>query len=243
MIPMHYSAAWTDSGFLFGCSHEHESIVAAACCIPCAGGYVVGVENGAMRALTAEEESEFQCAVASDSTHNPEIETVQAVLAETAVSDRAYAVMIRIKVGDRWTWTTWMCFGTHAEAAAHAREGNKVVRFQSPEWVALRRQSEPASPIVMKAPRESVLPQSEGEALVDFVLRFVAAYGFPQDAETVSAVKDGMANTDMIDSVLNRLSEWETSELERMYREDTDALVEALGNRFRTVREPESGCC
>jgi hypothetical protein len=43
MKSIHYSAAWTDSGFLLGCSHEHETIVDADSCIPCAGGYVVGV--------------------------------------------------------------------------------------------------------------------------------------------------------------------------------------------------------
>ena len=57
---MVYSAAWTDSGFLLGCSHEHETIADADSCIPCAGGYVVGVENGVMRSLTAEEEAQFQ---------------------------------------------------------------------------------------------------------------------------------------------------------------------------------------
>jgi hypothetical protein len=57
---MHYSAAWTDSGLLLACSHEHETIREADSCIPCAGGYVVGVENGVMRSLTAEEEAEFQ---------------------------------------------------------------------------------------------------------------------------------------------------------------------------------------
>ena len=58
---MYYFAAWTDSGFLLGCSQEHMTVAEAASCILCAGGYVVGVENGAMRSLTAEEESEFQC--------------------------------------------------------------------------------------------------------------------------------------------------------------------------------------
>jgi hypothetical protein len=57
---MYYSAAWTDSGFLLACSHKHETIGEADSCIRCAGGYVVGVKNGVMRHLTAEEESEFQ---------------------------------------------------------------------------------------------------------------------------------------------------------------------------------------
>jgi hypothetical protein len=59
------------------------------------------------------------------------MDATPAAPAEAAVSDPGYAVMVRIRVGDRWTWTTWMRFETYAEAAAHAREGNKVVRFAS----------------------------------------------------------------------------------------------------------------
>ena len=136
---MYYSAAWTDSGFLLGCSHEHETIVEADSCIPCAGGYVVAVENGVMRSLTAEEESEFQGAHYERRTDNPAVETTPIAPAEAAASNSGYAVMTRIKVRDRWTWTTWMRFGTYAEAAAHARDGNKVVRFRSPEWAAFGR--------------------------------------------------------------------------------------------------------
>ena len=33
-----------------------------------------------------------------------------------------------------------MCFRTHAEASAHAGDGDKAVRFRSAEWHALRRQ-------------------------------------------------------------------------------------------------------
>ena len=186
MSSMYYSAAWTDSGFLLGCSHEHETIAEADSCIPCAGGYVVGVENGVMRSLTAEEEAEFQRAVHSHSTDNPAVEPTPAAPAEAAVSDPGYAVMTRIRVGDHWTWTTWMRFETYAEAAAHAREGNKVVRFRSPEWAALRQQTEAASPIVINAPRESLPPRGEGETLLEFVLRFLSAYGFDQHGEPIS---------------------------------------------------------
>jgi hypothetical protein len=119
MSSTYYSAAWTDSGFLLGCSHEHKTVSDAASCIPCAGGYVVGVENIVIRALTRAEESELQCAISSQSTDNP--------------------------------------------------------------------------------------------------------------------------NADMIDSVLNRLSEWETMELERMYSEDRHALPEAFGSLSHTVRKPKSG--
>ena len=238
---MFYSAAWTDSGFLLGCSHEHKTIMEAASCIPCAGRYVVAVENRAMRSLTAEEESEFRCAVPSHSTDNPAVETTPAAPAEAA-SDSGYAVMTRIRVGDRWTWTTWMRFETYAEAEAHARESNKVVRFRSPEWLALRQQTEAASPLVINAPREGLPPRGEGEPLLEFVLRFLSAYGLPQHAEPISDVKHGLINTDMIDLVLSRLSEPETSELERMYAEDQHALLEALGKGFRSALKPKGGC-
>ena len=142
--------------------------------------------------------------------------------------------MTRIKVGDRWTWTTWMRFGTYAEAAAYARDGNEVVRFRSPEWAALRQQTEAASPIVINMPRGRVPPRGEGETLLEFALRFVSPYGFAHHAETVSE-KHRWINAEIIDLVLSRLSESETRELERMYAEDKHALLEALGNRVRTV--------
>jgi hypothetical protein len=241
MSSLYYCAAWTDSGFLLGCSHQHKTVAEAASCIPCAGGYVVGIENGVMRSLTAEEEAEFQCVVHSPCANSPVVQTTLAAPAEAAVSDSGYAVMTRIRVGDRWTWTTWMCFETHAEAAAHVRDGNKVVRFRSPEWAALRQQTEAAAPIVIDVPRESIPRRGEGETLVEFVLRFLSAYSFAQHTEPISDVKHGLIDTDMIDLVLSRLSESETSELERMYAEDKHALLEALGNRFRTVLKPKDG--
>jgi hypothetical protein len=134
-----------------------------------------------------------------------------------------------------------MRFETYGEAAAHAREGNKVVRFGSPEWTALRQHREPASPIVTKAPRERVSPQGERETLVEFVLRFLSAHRLDQRAEPISDVKHGLINADMIDLVLSRLSEAETSELEIMYAEDNNALVEVLGNRFLTYLKPPKG--
>ena len=229
---MYYSAAWTECGCVISCWHEHETVAEAASCIPCAAGYVVAVENGAMRSLAAEEESEFQCAVPSRSTDNPVVGTTPAVPAAAAVSDPGYAVMTRIRVGDRWTWTTWMYFATYAQAAAHAREGNKVVRFRSPEWVALRQQTKAASPLVINAPRESIPARDEGETLVDFVLRFLSAYGLDQHAEPIPDVKHGVSNTAIIDLLLSRLSESETSELERMYAENKRALLGALANRI-----------
>ena len=103
-----------------------------------------------------------------------------------------------------------MRFETYAEAAAHARGGNKVVRFRSPEWAAVRQQTQAAPPTVINAPRESIPPRGEGETFVEFVLRLLDAFGLNQHAEAISDVKLGLINKDMIDLVLSRLSESET---------------------------------
>ena|ERR1700739_3567665 len=105
---MHYSAAWTDSGFLLGCSHEHEAIAEADSCIPCAGGYVVALENGVMRSLTAQEEAEFQRVHYAPLTNNPvsesEREELERMCAENdhalmdALEKRFYE-LLRVKAG------------------------------------------------------------------------------------------------------------------------------------------------
>ncbi len=61
-MALYYFAAWTDSGCLLGCSHEHRTVTSAVACISCAGGYVVAVEDGILRQLTEKEEAEFQYA-------------------------------------------------------------------------------------------------------------------------------------------------------------------------------------
>jgi hypothetical protein len=66
-----YSAAWIDSGCLLGCGHEHETLMEAASCIPCAGGYVVGIEGGVMRSLSTEEEAEFQSVIRNHPSSKP----------------------------------------------------------------------------------------------------------------------------------------------------------------------------
>ena len=233
---MHYSAAWTDSGFLLGCSHEHETIVEAESCIPCAGGYVVGVENGVMRSLTAEEEAEWQRVHYVPRTNNP------AVPDEEAAHDPCYAVMIRIRVVDRWTWTTWMCFETYAEAVAHAREGNKVVRFRSPEWAALKQQEWAAQPQQIEAApriRETKISRIEGETFVEFVFRILDAYGLDQHAEPISEVKHDATDPDLLGMTLSRLSGWETTELERMYAVDRHALLRALRTLFFIIHKSQ----
>ena len=62
MTSLYYFAAWTDSGFLLGCSHKHATVISAAACIACAGGYVIAVEKNQARQLNANEEKEFQFA-------------------------------------------------------------------------------------------------------------------------------------------------------------------------------------
>ncbi len=125
MSSIYYSAVWAECGCLLSCWHEHKTVAEAASCIPSrAGGYVVGVENGVMRSLTAEEEAEFQCVVHPPCANSPVVQAALAAPAEAAVSDSSYAVMTRIRVGDRWTWTIWMRFETYAEAVVHARNEN-----------------------------------------------------------------------------------------------------------------------
>src|ERR1017187_7796394 len=206
MKSIYYSAAWTDSGFLFGCSQEHETIVEADSCIPCAGGYVVGVENGMMRSLTAAEESEFQRAHYAPRTGKPAPETTVQVSAADVSIDSRYAVMTPIWVIDHWTWATWMCFDTYAQAVAHTRKGSKVVRFRSPEWAALKQQEwtgepqqiESASPILVNAARESLPARWEGETFVERVLRLLDAYGLDLHAEPISDAKNASVDSGLL---------------------------------------------
>jgi hypothetical protein len=61
MTKIYYFAAWTDSGCLLGCDHEHRTVISATACINVAGGYVVAVETR-LRELNETEEAEFQLA-------------------------------------------------------------------------------------------------------------------------------------------------------------------------------------
>jgi hypothetical protein len=173
MSSIYYSAAWTECGCLISCWHEHKTVAEAASCIPCAGGYVVSVENDAMRSLTTVEESEFQSVIRGNSANTPTPDATVQTSAE-ASRESGYAVMTRIRVGDRWTWSTWTCFETHAEAGAHARKSNKVARLRFHEWIALFETAESASPSVRDMQQENLFPRGEGETLVEFVLRFLA---------------------------------------------------------------------
>ena len=95
-----------------------------------------------------------------------------AVAACTAIDCR-YAVMTRIRVGGQWTWATWICFPSQAEAAAHAREGDKVVRFRSAEWQELRRETTVGAPNHISADNLSLPDQDQ--TLIETVLRLLKA--------------------------------------------------------------------
>jgi hypothetical protein len=66
MSSLYYFAAWTDSGCLLGCDHQHQTVTSATFCIANAGGYVVAVENGSLRELDDAEEEEYQRVLQGD---------------------------------------------------------------------------------------------------------------------------------------------------------------------------------
>jgi hypothetical protein len=88
-----YFSAWTDSGCLLGCDHEHQTVTSATACISCAGGYVVAVENGVLRALTDAEEVEFQHAMYGSKVESTEQVTSKGVL--------TILLTIRIRLADQ----------------------------------------------------------------------------------------------------------------------------------------------
>jgi hypothetical protein len=88
-----YFSAWTDSGCLLRCEHEHQTVTSAAACISCAGGYVVAVENGTLRALTDAEEAEFQYAM-----YGSKVESEQRVTSEGVLT---ILLTIRIRLSDQ----------------------------------------------------------------------------------------------------------------------------------------------
>jgi hypothetical protein len=231
MKTIFYSAAWTECGILLSdCWHEHGTIGEANCCIARAGGYVVAVENGVMRALTPDEEAEFQRVHYAPRTDKPD--TTVPLAAQRVSSDFRYAVMVPIFVVDHWTWATWMCFPTYAEAVARARRGNKVVRFASEEWAALKQQKWAAQPRQTEAAplsRVAGLARLKGEIFFEFVLRILDARGLEQNTEPVSEEKHVEVDPNILSILLSRLSRWERNELARLYAEDKNALLRALG--------------
>jgi hypothetical protein len=261
MSLIYYSAAWTEYGCLVCCWHEHKTVGEAATCIPCAGGYLVGVKNDVMRSLRPEEEPDFQSAIQNHPSGKPapHITVPAAASAEQASSDSGYAVMTRIWVVDHWTWATWMCFDTYAQAVAHARKRDKVVRFSSEEWAALKQQKWAKQPqqtdavpaIHMNAARETLPSRVEGEPLVEFVLRLLSALDpagpIPNEGQRLTSESDKQramieTPTYIARLILSRLSESEIAKLARMRENDIPALLNALRDRSQTVASNKSRC-
>ena len=88
-----YFSAWTDSGCLLGCPHEHPTVASAVACISCAGGYVIAVEKGVLRALTDVEEVEFQKAM-----YGSAVDSVQELSPNGVLT---ILLTIRIRLGDQ----------------------------------------------------------------------------------------------------------------------------------------------
>jgi hypothetical protein len=247
MNSIYYSAAWTDSGCLISCWHEHPTIREATECINGAAGYVVGIEDGVMRALTVDEEAEFQRAI-HEHTDEPVFDAIQAAEEEYRNGATTCAVMVRIEVVDHYTWTTWMTYGSYGEAAAHAGAADRIVVFGSPQWVELKKHTEPIQ--TNEEPKEFTAAdrptRGECETLVEYVNRFLEAYGVSQrtltKADEYSYVTRNLLRVrfpDFVEFVWNWLTEWETKELERMYALEVPAWLEALGKRVRRALKHE----
>jgi hypothetical protein len=83
-----YFAAWTDSGCLLGCDHQHQTVTSAVPCLSCAGGFVIAVEKGVLRAMNDAEEAEFQHAM-------------YGTTAETAqhdVADGMFTILLKVQI-------------------------------------------------------------------------------------------------------------------------------------------------
>lgn len=230
MSSIYYFAAWTDSGCLLGCDHEHQTVSDAVACISCAGGYVIAVENSVYRPLNDIEEAEFQGAP-----------RVIPKPAELQYEESGYAVMIRVCFVDGWGWDTWMRYETHEEATTYAREGNKIVTFGSAEWHALRQIREPALPAPAYVPQESHPSRREGETLLDFVCRIAASPIDPRSlTERTIVITVGSAPMQratkpktFIEFVSEWLDEWELKALEGIHSFLTLATASASTSRRR----------
>lgn len=245
MSAIYYFAAWTDSGYLCGCSHEHETVGEASACISCAGRYVISVEDGVVRALTAEEEGQFQRAIHAPGAVKPAVDALRAADERYRNDGSRYALMVRVKVVDHYKWTTWTTYGTYGQAAAHAGIADRIVVFGSPVWVELRRYTEPV--LTDEEPKEfkssagaaNSPTRRAGERLVEYVSRFLDGFGISQpnlpkeddDHSRVSREPLRVRDSDFVEFVLNWLNEWDTKELERMHALQVPARLEALRNQ------------
>ena len=154
-----------------------------------------------------------------------------------------------------------MCFATHAQAVAHAREGDMVVRCESEEWASLKLQkwaqqpqTDLASPKRANAVPENLPSRAEGEPLVEFVLRLLNVLD-PVELVPIEGqdddrwISESDKQTSKIETptfvarlILSRLSESEIGKLDRVLDEDLPALLDALRRRSQTVANHDSGC-
>ena len=169
MSSIHYC----ECGCRISCDHSHGRVREAVACIRTAGAYVVAVDAGTMRSLSVSAEAQFQFSVHNSPAHKD----VADVISRAKPIDCRYAVMTRIWAGNHWTWTTWMCFETYRKAYAHARKPDRVVRFRSAEWQALRQQTA-VSPSSDYCADDAFPLKAVSETLVEFVLRLLEIYRF-----------------------------------------------------------------
>src|SRR5215469_978491 len=201
MSSTRYSAAWLECGCLLTCGHAHESVGGAVACIRIAGAYVVAVDFGTMRSLDKAEEAQYQSAVVQ-CTRRFDFPLDSPALASPESIDSRYAVMTRIRVRGQWTWTTWMCFRSHADAARQAREGDRVVRFRSAEWHELRRQTTVPAPSHAGADAH-LSPTSQDESLVAALFRLLDTCGYDESpggrckAQRHSTAQEGVEQDDI----------------------------------------------
>jgi hypothetical protein len=230
MNSIYYFAAWADSGFLLGCDHQHQTVIEAVDCkasVRHAGSYVVAVENGVERALTIDEEAEFQRA--------PRKQPTPVVLEYEA---SGYAVMTRLRFVDGWGWDTWMRWDTYEQALAHARPHNKIVPFGSAEWHALRKNPEPALPASTIAPQESQPSRYRGETLVQFVFRLVPSpldHLDLTDREVEFSVGSEPLRPTLVELVSEWINNWEMKLLERIFNLPVPVRIDALRKRLRKL--------
>lgn len=175
---------------------------------------------GLMRFLTPAEEAEFQ-SVRSQSDES-QIRTIS--MPTEAVVESRYAVMIRVKIGGRWCWRTWMCFDTYAKATAHARQGNRVVQFRSPEWNALRHQTEVDLPCASNLLPANPPPQGEPETFIEFVLRFLSTHKL-KDREASPAIKTACIQSGQLQWADERRDEQQSTVDDRENLDETSPEV------------------
>ena len=213
-----------------------------------------------MRSLRTEEESEVQSVIHSRKKPAPYTTAPAAASAEQGSRDSGYAVMTRIRVVDHWTWATWMCFETSAQAVAHARKGDKVVRFASEEWAALKQQkwetqppqSDAVSLIRVNVARESLPSRVEGELLIEVVLRLLNALDpaglLPIEGQEDDRLTSGPdKQTSNIETptfvarlILSRLNESEIRKLEILSGTDLLTFLNVLRNRSHAIVKSKS---